>query len=99
MVILAVSIRCKKEKVSESRDFFSSFVPWARSEPGCLQYDLFQAEGDPQVFYFFEKWADQETFDRHSAMPYLQEFHARFDELLEQKNQVLYLKPLAASVD
>ena len=94
MIILAVNIRCKKEKVEEARAFFSSFVARARGETGCMQYELFQAQSDPQIFYFFEKWADQAAFDLHSAQPYLKEFHSRFDELLEQPNQVLFLSPL-----
>ena len=93
MVVLAVTIRCKKEKAKEAKAFFESFVARARAEVGCVQYDLFQAKNDPQVFYFFEKWADQHTFDLHSAQPYLQEFHSRFDELLEQKNHVLFQAP------
>ena len=95
MIVLAVTIRCKKEKITEAHRFFSSFVPCARGETGCLQYDLFQSKDDPQIFYFFEKWADQTTFDLHSSQSYLKEFHARFAELLEQPNHVLYLTPIA----
>jgi quinol monooxygenase YgiN len=91
MVILAVTIRCKKEKKDEAKEFFQSFVPRARSEAGCIQYDLMQADDDEQKFYFFEKWADRATFDLHSQQPYLKEFHSRFSELLAQPNEVTYL--------
>jgi quinol monooxygenase YgiN len=95
MIVLAVTIRCKKEKLRAAHDFFASFVPKARAEPGCIQYDLFQATADPAVFYFFEKWADQTSFDLHSKQLYLLEFHARFGELLAEPNQVLYLAPIS----
>lgn len=94
MIVLAVNIRCKKEKVEEARSFFSSFTSRARAEDGCIQYDLFQAQEDPQVFFFFEKWSDERSFKLHSEQSYLKEFHARFDELLETRNQVLFLKSL-----
>ena len=93
MVVLAVTIHIKKEKIAEASDFFSTFVPRARSEKGCVQYDLFRAKENTSVFYFFEKWVDKESFDLHSDQPYLKEFHARFDEFLAQPNHVLYLKP------
>ena len=94
MVVLAVTIRCRKEKVEVAKDFFAAFVPQARSEPGCVQYDLFQAKDDPSVFHFFEKWTDQAAYDLHSRQSYLTEFHARFGELLSEPNRVLYLTPV-----
>lgn len=94
MVVLAVTIRCRKEKVEVANNFFAAFVPRARSESGCVQYDLFHAKDDPSVFHFFEKWADQESYDLHSRQPYLIEFRARFEELLAEPNRVLYLLPI-----
>jgi quinol monooxygenase YgiN len=91
MIVLSVRIRCKKEKVGEVLPYFSTFVIRARSEHGCIQYDLFQGKDDPQTFYFFEKWADHGAFDRHSSQPYLREFHDRFDELMERPNDILFL--------
>lgn len=94
MIVLSVRILCKKAKVEEARAFFSTFVPRARGEHGCIQYDFFQGKEDPHIFYFFEKWSDQEAFDLHSNQSYLREFHARFGELLEQPNDVLFLSQI-----
>lgn len=99
MIVLAVTIRCKKEKISEAKRFFSAFVERARSEPGCVHYDLFQGRDDAQIFYFFEKWADAESFEIHSRQPYLGEFHDRFGELLEEPNKLLYLSPIVFDAD
>lgn len=94
MKILAVTIKVKKEKIDEALKFFSTFVEPSRSEKGCVQYDLLQCENDPQIFYFFEKWADEKAFQAHSQQPFLTEFRNRFDELLECPNHILWLKPV-----
>jgi quinol monooxygenase YgiN len=41
------------------------------AEPGCLRYELNQREDDSRWITFIEKWKDQQTFDKHCAMPYI----------------------------
>jgi len=94
MKVLAVTIRVKAEKVDEARLFFQQFLAPSRAEPGCIQYDLFQCDTDPQIFYFFEKWASEEAFKTHSTQPFLTEFRKRYPEILEVSNQILWLSPV-----
>lgn len=91
MVNLIVRIHCKKEKTSEAKTFFKTFVPKARSEEGCLYYDFLVSRDEQGVFYFIEKWTSQELFEKHLKQTYVEEFRSRFDELLEEKNQLTYL--------
>jgi quinol monooxygenase YgiN len=37
------------------------------SEPNNLSYEVFQADGDPTVFYCLESWRTREDADRHIA--------------------------------
>lgn len=91
MIVLAVKIRCKASHIDETARLLGTFPAKANAEPGCIQYELFRATKDPQVFFFFEKWESQAAFDEHSQQPYLKEFHSRFGELLETPNEVLFL--------
>jgi len=91
MIVLAVKIRSKAEKIEETAQFLGKFPEKANQEPGCLQYELLRGARDPQLFFFFEKWEDQTALDRHNTQSYLKEFHTRFDELLECPNEVLFL--------
>jgi quinol monooxygenase YgiN len=94
MKVLAVTIRVKADKIEEARGFFRQFLAPSRAEAGCVQYDLFQCDTDPQVFYFFEKWASDEAFKLHSTQPFLVEFRKRYPEILEVPNQILWLSPV-----
>src|SRR5882757_4920185 len=42
----------------------------ARSEKGCVFYEVFRDTRDSNVFVLFENWADQESISRHIEMPY-----------------------------
>jgi len=94
MKVLAVTIRVKKDKIKISKSFFQSFIKPSRAEAGCVEYDLFQSATDEQVFYFFEKWKDDQAFQEHSSQSFLQEFKERYQELLEEPNKLLWLTPI-----
>ncbi|MCB0356404.1 MAG: antibiotic biosynthesis monooxygenase [Bdellovibrionales bacterium] len=94
MKILAVTIKVKKDKIQDAKNFFLTFVEPSRSEEGCVQYDLLQSEDNPQIFYFFEKWVDEKAYQLHSQQSFIGEFRNRFDELLECPNQLLWLLPI-----
>lgn len=95
MINLAVTIRARPETREEVSKILQGFVRQAKSEPGCLHYELFVSRDDGNLFYFFEKWADEPTYATHRRMPYLQAFRERATELLAAPNQVLFLTPLA----
>ena len=91
MIVLAVKIHCRPDKIEETARFLGEFPAKANREPGCLQYELFRGAKDPQLFFFFEKWESQAALDAHNRQSYLKEFHARFTELLDRPNEVLFL--------
>ena len=92
MITLSVTIHCKLDQVEKARDLFRSFVPRARSETGCLLYVLTEGEIEFGLFHFYEQWETQAALDAHNQQDYLKEFHARFEELLQTKNQVHRLR-------
>lgn len=64
------------------------------NEPGCLLYVPHVSLADPAEVTFFEKYVDQEAFDKHAATPYFQSFAAKLDELLNVPLQLKMLKEL-----
>ena len=52
---------------------YSRSIPDTRSEPGCLEYDLYQLiddhpvanSVDPSVMFFYENWTNTEALQRH----------------------------------
>nr|WP_231925723.1 MULTISPECIES: antibiotic biosynthesis monooxygenase [Exiguobacterium] len=41
---------------------------------------------DPNVFYFYEQWRDQDAFDQHVASPHYQAYRAVSASLVADRN-------------
>ncbi len=48
-----------------------------KAEPGCIAYRLHRSAKDPDVFYFYEAYADAAAYDAHRAAPHLAAFRER----------------------
>ena len=60
----------------------------ARSEEGCINYDLHQSKEDPSRFMFYENWKSQEDLDKHLQMPYLKAFREKAGDLLAEPTRI-----------
>jgi len=68
-VTLVPFFTIKPDEVDAVRDAHLAMLGPTRSEPGCLDYDLYQSREDPRVMFFYENWSDQSTLDRHMNTP------------------------------
>ena len=48
-----------------------------RAEPGCLVYRVHRSTRDPELFLFYETYADDAAFDLHRQAPHLAAFRER----------------------
>jgi len=39
-------------------------------EPGCLRFDVFQDDSDPNTIYFYEVYRDDAALEAHRAAPH-----------------------------
>jgi quinol monooxygenase YgiN len=53
-----------------------------RDEPGCLNYDLHQAEDEPGSFFFHETWETAEHHRAHLDTPHVRRLLALTADLL-----------------
>lgn len=77
-------IKAKAGMEEKVREELLALVAPTRKEPGCLNYDLHQAQDDSSLFVFYENWLSKKDLDEHLQMPYLQAFLAKADHLLAQ---------------
>jgi quinol monooxygenase YgiN len=47
------------------------------AEPGCLVYRVHRSTSDPDLFLFYETYADDAAFDLHRKAPHLAAFRQR----------------------
>lgn len=66
-----------------------------RTEPGNLDYVLFELRDEPGTFYMREAFKDQAALDAHFAMPYFQRFAATADDLLQEPLKLIFLEQVS----
>jgi quinol monooxygenase YgiN len=75
----------KEEKVEDVRKRLLSNVPRARAEKGCVSYDVHESLENPGQFMLYENWASQAALDAHFEMPYMKQWVAERDQLVEKR--------------
>lgn len=45
-----------------------------RKEPGCIAYDFFESQTEPNTFVFNERWASKEAIDAHFQTDHIRKF-------------------------
>lgn len=72
MFVLLVSVEVKPHM----RDVFleeieDNSIATVRDEPGCLRFDVVQDQDDPNRYYFYEVYVDEEAYTAHTRTPHL----------------------------
>lgn len=51
--------------VPRIRDLLTAAMRKSRTEPGCLQFDVYHSTAEPRRFTLVEHWASPEALDAH----------------------------------
>lgn len=73
-LLVIAKISAKEEFVQEVKEALTALLEPTRKETGNLKYSLFQDTTRPTEFLMYEKWSNQEAFQKHNQMPYLTNF-------------------------
>jgi quinol monooxygenase YgiN len=94
LVSIAV-LKAKPGKQQALKDGLLSLVEPTRTEPGNLDYVLFELRDEPGTFYMREAFKDQAALDAHFATPYFQRFAATADDLLSEPLKLIFLEQVS----
>lgn len=82
-IAVVTMMQANSGMANAAEQFLLNFVANTRTEPGCVQYDLYRGynlNGNPNdrsYFILHEIWQDQTAIDVHLAMPYSQDLFAQ----------------------
>lgn len=51
--------------VEEVRSLLAEQARRSVEEPGCVRFEVYQSQSDPQQFLLVEQWQSQQDLDRH----------------------------------
>jgi len=59
-----------------------------RDEPGCLRFDVLRDNADPNRFFFYEVYRDEDAFQAHGQAPHFARWRAAAAEVLAEPTSV-----------
>ncbi len=60
----------------------------SRAEAGCLNYDVFQSNDDPAIFFTHENWTGKDVLDAHMQTPHFKALGETSKEMLTQPIEI-----------
>jgi quinol monooxygenase YgiN len=81
VVVATVIAHAGKEDVL--REALKELVPYAKTEPGFIQYDLHESTEKPGHFVFYEMWESEEALDTHANTEFAKAFGERAGQWIE----------------
>ena len=71
MLALLVSVKVKPEMRTKFLEAIEDdAVCSVRDEPGCLRFEVLEDQGDPNHFFFYEVYRDEQALEAHRAAPH-----------------------------
>ena len=77
-IMIVVEFDLKPEHANDFITLMKSHAELSRTEDGCQQFDMLQAQDNPNKIFFVESWRDQAALDVHSKVPRMEENRVRY---------------------
>jgi quinol monooxygenase YgiN len=74
MIVLAVTWMANPGKEAEVADIFRKLEQASRQEPGCLMYVVHRHRSDPQRFFIYEQYVDDQALAAHRQSTHFQQY-------------------------
>ncbi|MCR6498227.1 antibiotic biosynthesis monooxygenase [Shinella sp. CPCC 101442] len=89
---LAGQARAQAGKAEALEAALIALVEPTRREEGVLQYHVHRDRADPDLFVFYEVWESTAHLEAHLSQPYVQDFLAKRQTLLDGDMDVRWLR-------
>ena len=80
-----VTFIAKPDGVEMMKKLLSAMVAPSKAEDGCLFYEIFQYENNPQKFMAYESWYDEKALDGHKASAHYAVYKSSYEPYCEKK--------------
>lgn len=61
--------RAKAGREAEMKAFMTAAVTPSRNDPGNIDYEAHEVEGQPGTFIIYERWDNRDALERHLNAP------------------------------
>ena len=72
-VLVLIDVSCRPENVEEFGAVLREFAAACREEPGCVSFEVFRSQDQPERFALVEKYTDAQALAAHRGYPHFRE--------------------------
>ena len=87
MYVVTVNVFVKPEAVEQFIPAMLDNARGSRQEPGCLRFDVLQAEDDPTRFFLYEIYRSKEAFAEHQKAAHFLRWRDAVQDWMAQARQ------------
>jgi quinol monooxygenase YgiN len=77
-IMIVAEFELKPEHAGDFIKLMKNHAELSRAEDGCQQFDVLQAQEDPNKIFFVESWRDAEALAVHAKIPRMEENRAKY---------------------
>ena len=90
--VVAAHWRAKEGKEARLAELIEEITPPSRKEPGNLFYQAQRSVDDPRLFYLYEQYTDEATYQAHMDSEHFTRLvkDEAIPELLEERQRAFY---------
>lgn len=94
-VVVAARITVRPDSVQAFINLCKPLIEETRREEGCLRYELYQDPERPEIFFFYEEYADAAAKEYHGRQEYMVQYRLRRGPMLaaEPATEVYEVRP------
>ncbi|CAB5091605.1 hypothetical protein D3OALGA1CA_5501 [Olavius algarvensis associated proteobacterium Delta 3] len=86
-VTVVARIRARPNAIEKVRDaLLALVVPTVNKDDGCINYDLYQDNDNPSLFFFLENWESEELLKKHLDSEHIKAYRKETEDLIEQRD-------------
>ena len=88
MIVLSAILKTVEGKGDELEKEFKKLAPKVRKDPGAITYIVNRSINDPDKFFVYEKYENEDARKYHSSTPHFKEFSRAITPLLSGRAEV-----------
>jgi len=89
MIVVGATINVVERKGDEFIKEFRKAAPKVRKDPGALLYTLHRDMADPNRFFFYEKYENEEALKFHGSAPHVREFFQTIGPIMKGRPEII----------
>lgn len=91
---VVVTLKCEERQAARFRTLLAEIVRETRRAPGVIAFDAHESVEDATSFVLFERFADEQAYERHLATPLSERVKAELAPLVAERTMHV-VRPLA----